>query len=55
MGHERSFGLQAEVFFRAFGSDGGLEATATPDPMIRLAAGTLLTFPPHPSSAGYDI
>ena len=33
---ERSFGLQAEVpFFRAFGSDGGLEATATPDPKFR--------------------
>ncbi len=29
---ERSFGLQAEVlFFRALGSDGGLETTATPD------------------------
>ena len=28
--HRRtSFGLQAEVFFRDFGSDGGLETTAT--------------------------
>ncbi len=33
VGGECSFGLQAEVlFFRAFGSDGGLEPTATPDP-----------------------
>ncbi len=32
-GSKRGFGLQAEVFhFRAFGSDGGLEPTATPDP-----------------------
>ncbi len=31
----RGFGLQAELlYFRAFGSIGGLETTATPDPKV---------------------